>query len=152
MAYSCNKMKRGISYRSALIALSAGLIFTVLIYYFISSVPPGTTLPVFVEGPQTTWTNVKIHQTPADSAEVAYLLKVHHSLPRFSVSATCGILLGWGILWWARSTNGAVPNAHDPTHQKNSAEQADTGQPATRSELKSDGGDKPQPESEVRSR
>ena len=97
-------MKRGISYRSALIALTAGLIFTVLIYYFISSVPPGTTLPVFVEGPQTTWTNVKMHETPTDSAEVAYLLKVHHSLPRFSVSAICGLLLGLGILLRSRSS------------------------------------------------
>jgi len=40
----------------------------------------------------------------------------------------------------------------DPDEKKPNGEQCGAGQPATRSELKSEGGDKPQPESEGRSR
>jgi len=39
-----------------------------------------------------------------------------------------------------------------PLFPKKTAEQAGTGQPATRPESKSEGGDKPQPEAEGRSR
>jgi hypothetical protein len=136
-------MKSGITHRTAFLATSAGVVLTFLIYYFSSAVPPGATLPVFVEGPQTTWTNVKIHQTPTDSAEVAYLLKVHHSLPKFSISATFGILLGLGILWCAGSSKVGISKAPDPVIQNHSAEQAGTGPPSSRPEPKPEGSEKP---------
>jgi hypothetical protein len=60
------------------------------------------------------------------------------------------------IIWKLPKTSLAVkdklPQAIKPQPKPKAGEQAGAGQPATRSESKSEGGDKPQPESEGRSR
>jgi hypothetical protein len=67
-------------------------------------------------------------------------------VPTFSVWTSVGILLiTYSVIWW---------HFFDfKQHSlENSVEQAGTGQSATRPESKSEGSDKPQPESEGRSR
>lgn len=73
----------------------------------------------------------------------------------FNALLACGDIIGAGIIWWQIPATAILRNLGFRTYwreETSSAEQDGTGQPATRSQSKSEGSDKPQPEEEGRSR
>jgi hypothetical protein len=97
-------MRSGIKPKAALIAVAAGALFTLLIYYFSTALLPGTSVPVYVADGSTMRSNVSILDTPT-SAEVDFLIRVSHSTPKFRLAAGCGALLVVVILWRHRERN-----------------------------------------------
>jgi hypothetical protein len=68
------------------------------------------------------------------------------------IDALASSIVGSGRRFFYKQHRGSIDSIDHCFEYKQEAEQAGTGQPATRSQSKSEGSDKPQPEAEGRSR
>ena len=85
------------------------------------------------------------------AAACAIYISVSYFNP-FLAFLVASVIYLWNSVYDLIKTSSAYVWVDDDIASHGGAEQAGTGQPATRSESKSEGGDKPQPESEGRSR
>ena len=87
------------------VSLLIGLLVAALAYYAMTTVPPGSSLPLCTEVTSTQWSNISFNEDTSNSAEIAYVVRVNHSPVKGVISLTLGIFAGVLAFRFARENS-----------------------------------------------